>query len=107
MADRRAKKSIRCDMEWAFFVVGPCAGESGAKRRLRGLPFGVPARQYRAPVPVQHLGADLQRQVAAPVTPTHLLFLHEPFTDHLVDGRFHEGRGNDLSLPITLAVVWD
>jgi hypothetical protein len=76
----------------------PSKGETGANRRLSGLPFGrhlhsgVPARERRTPVPVQHLDSDLQEQVGAGFGPAHLLFLDEPFAHHLVDGRLHEGQ---------------
>jgi hypothetical protein len=66
--------------------------ETGTKRRLSGFPFGsrlhsrIPARERRAPVPVQHLDSDLQQQVGARSRSAHQLFLDNPFAHHLIDG---------------------
>ena len=67
--------------------------ETGAKWRLSGFPFGsrlhgrIPARERRAPVPVQHLDWDLQQQMGARSRSAHLLFLLDnPFAHHLLDG---------------------
>jgi len=66
---------------------------------------GVPARQRGAPIPVQHLGPDLQQKVGAALAPAHLLFFHKPFADHLVDGRFCEPGRDGFSLPVPFAVI--
>ena len=39
--------------------------------------------------------------------PAHLLLLHHPLADDLVDGGLGEGTGDDLASPVTLAVVGD
>ena len=39
--------------------------------------------------------------------PLHLLFLHEPFADNLVDCRFHKGLADRVALPISLTEVWN
>jgi hypothetical protein len=57
---------------------------------------------------VQHFGPRLQEKVSAAQCPVHLLQLGEPPTDHLVDGRFHEGRANattNVSLPVLRADI--
>ena len=87
--------------------------ETGANRRLRGLPFGrhlhggIPAQERRTPVPVQHLDSDLQEQVGTGFGPPHLLLFHKPFADHLADGRFRGPGRNEVFLPVALTVVWD
>ena len=74
------------------FVAHAPGVETGANRRLRGFPFGshlhsgVPARERRTPVPVQHLDSDLQQQMGAGFGPAHRLLFHKPSADHLVDG---------------------
>src|ERR1035437_3262471 len=39
--------------------------------------------------------------------PAHLLLLHEPAADHLVDGRFDERRADRFPLPSSFAEVRD
>src|SRR5689334_6277186 len=48
-------------------------------------------------------GAGLRRRTNEAIS--HLLLFHEPFADHLVDGRFHKGCRDDFSLPVALAVI--
>jgi hypothetical protein len=43
--------------------------------------------------------------VGTGLAPTHLLLFHESFTNHVIDGGFHKGRGDDFALPVPPAVV--
>src|SRR5450759_4058353 len=94
--------------------------ESGANRgRLRGSgepgwravdgvgEAGVPAAELVGEVVGEHTGADLKEEVRASWRPAHLLLLHHPLADDLVDGGLGEGTGDDLASPVTLAVVGD
>jgi hypothetical protein len=82
-------------------------GKAEATRSsFRALPsFGGTAGQRGAPIPVQHLGPDLQQTVGAALAPAHLLFFHKPFADHLVDGRFCEPGRDGFSLPVPFTVI--
>ncbi len=39
--------------------------------------------------------------------PPHLLFLHEPLADDLVDGGFDKSARNRLAVPVTIRVIRD
>src|SRR5215510_11015028 len=41
------------------------------------------------------------------LAPTHLLFLHHSFTDHIVHSRFHECRRDRFPMTVPIAIVWD
>jgi len=45
--------------------------------------------------------------VRSGLTPLHLLLLHHALAHHLVDRRLREGRGNRLSMPVTIPIIWD
>ncbi len=49
----------------------------------------------------------LQQPVSTRLCPSHLLVFDHPFTDNLVHGRFHEGRGDGFAVPVAIAVVGD
>jgi hypothetical protein len=53
---------------------------------------GIPARHRRSPFIVEDAGTNLQEMMAATLCPAHLLLLHEPPADDLVDGGLDEGR---------------
>ena len=60
--------------------------ETRAKRGLSGLlHVWIPSFERFAELIVQGLGPDLQQKVSPPIRPAHLLLLHEPLTDHLVE----------------------
>jgi hypothetical protein len=71
------------------------AGDSrGSGRFLGWLPFRaesrVPAPEGVLPFVLEHPGPYLQQQMRSPRAPAHLLLLHHPLAEHLIDCRFHE-----------------
>ena len=58
----------------------------------------IPATESGAQVLVEDPRMDLQQQVGSAWTPGHLLLLHHPLADHLIHGRFHECRGDGLTI---------
>jgi hypothetical protein len=67
----------------------------------------IPAAEDVLKLIVEHAGAALQEEVGAALRPLHLLALHHPFADHLVDRGFHEGGRDCLALSEALALVRD
>jgi hypothetical protein len=53
---------------------------------------------------VQHLNTCLQ---CTATSPEHLLFLYKALAVNVVHGRFDEGRGYRLVMPVAVTVVWD
>src|ERR1700730_2931222 len=49
----------------------------------------------------------LEQQVRCFRLPSHLLLLHKPAADHLIDGRFGDRGRNRLSVSATIAIVRD
>src|SRR4051812_19063245 len=90
--------------------------ETRTNRGLRGfllsrlggsLQPGIPAVERRPQVVVEDLDADLEQPMRPRPGPPHLLLLHHPLADHLIDRRFHE-RGRDrLAMAIPVPVVGD
>jgi hypothetical protein len=67
--------------------------------RLRhGLEARVPALEITAQLLIEHAGPDLQQPVGARGRPTHLLSLHKPLADNLVNGGLDEA-GRPLPAP--------
>ena len=50
-------------------------------------------------------GLDLKEQVRSLGRLLHLLFFHEPSTNDLIDGRFHERRADGVTVPVAFAKV--
>jgi hypothetical protein len=48
----------------------------------------MPALEVAAELLIEHTGSDLQQPIRAVQCPPHLLLLHEPLADDLVDGGF-------------------
>lgn len=97
----------------ALLTAGSRERENWGRLRGKGLGVGrvgkagVPAAEVVGEVVVEHAGADLKEQVRAARRPPHLLVLHHPFADDLVDGGLGEGTGDGLPGPVTLPVVGD
>ncbi len=67
------------------------AKKLGVSRSSRGgAELRVPSPEGTGEFVVEHLGADLQKQMGAAWSPSHLLLLHQPLGDHLIDRRLHE-----------------
>jgi hypothetical protein len=54
----------------------------------------VPALEIPTQLLIEHAGSDLQQMVDTRWGPPHLLFLHKPLADNLVDRRFDEAGGD-------------
>jgi hypothetical protein len=57
----------------------------------------VPELEIPAQLLIEHAGSDLQQMVGSRWSPPHLLFLHKPLTDNLVDRGFNEAGRNGLT----------
>ena len=76
--------------------------------RLRhGLEARVPALKITAQLLIEHAGPDLQQPVGARGRSTHLLSLHKPLADNLVDGGFDEAGRDGLAVPLAVRIVRD
>jgi hypothetical protein len=58
---------------------------SGRLRQLLDLYIGIPALEHRTQLAIERFDARLQQEMCPAFRPLHLLFLTEPFADHLVD----------------------
>jgi|CXWL01.1.fsa_nt_gi hypothetical protein len=65
----------------------------------------VPAPKDSFRFVIQNRGPCLEEEMRPASRPVHLLFLHKPPADHVVDRRFDERRANRFSLPIALTIV--
>jgi hypothetical protein len=67
----------------------------------------VPTFEIPAQLLIEHAGADLQQMVGTRWGPQHLLFLHKPLADNLVDRGFDEAGRNGLAVPVAVFIVRD
>jgi hypothetical protein len=67
----------------------------------------VPALEISAQLLIEHAGSDLQQMVGTRWGPPHLLFLHKPLADYLVDRGFDEAGRDGLAVPVAVRVVRD
>jgi hypothetical protein len=78
-----------------------------ANRLGSGLEARMPALEITAQLLIEHAGPDLQQPVSARGGPTHLLSLHKPLADNLVDGGFDEAGRDRLTVPLAVRIVRD
>jgi hypothetical protein len=89
--------------------------ESGPFRVLRrqtnrlgsGLEAQVPAPKITEQLLIEHSSPDRQQLVGSRGGPTHLLLLHKPLADNLVDGRLDEAGRDGFAVPLAVRIVWD
>ena len=74
-------------------------------RLVSGLEARVPALKITAQLLIENSGPDLQQLVGARGGSTHLLFLHKPLADNLVDRGFDEASRNGLAVPVAVRIV--
>ena len=67
----------------------------------------MPALEIAAQLLIEHTGSDLQQMVGSRWGPSHLLFLHKPLADNLVDRGFDEAGRNGLAMPVAIPIVRD
>jgi hypothetical protein len=67
----------------------------------------VPALEIPAQLLIEHAGSDLQQMVGSRWGPPHLLSLHKPLADNLVDRGFDETGRNGLAVPVAVRIVRD
>jgi hypothetical protein len=67
----------------------------------------VPALEIPAQLLIKHAGSDLQQMMGTRWGPPHLLFLHKPLADNLVDCGFDEVGRNGLAVPVAVRIVRD
>ena len=56
---------------------------------------------------IENVKPNVEEMLHGEPIPSHLLLLYEPFTDDLIDCRFHEARADSLTVTVTLAVIWN
>ena len=67
----------------------------------------MPALEIAAQLLIEHAGSDLQQMVGTRWGPPHLLFLHKPLADNLVDRGFDEAGRDGLAVPVAVRIVRD
>ena len=67
----------------------------------------MPALEIATQLLIEHAGSDLQQTVGTLWGPPHLLFLHKPLADNLVDRGFDEAGRDGLAVPVAVRIVWD
>lgn len=67
----------------------------------------MPALEIPAQLLVEHAGSDLQQKVGTRWGSPHLLCLHKPLADNLVDRGFDETGRNGLAVPVAVGIVRD
>ena len=67
----------------------------------------MPALEIPAQLLIEHAGSDLQQMVGTRWGPPHLLFLHKPLADNLVDRGFDEAGRDGLAVPVAVCIVRD
>jgi len=73
-----------------------------ADRLASGLEAWMPALEITAQLLIEHAGPDLQQPVGARGRPTHLLSLHRPLADNLVNGGLDEAGRDGLAVAVAV-----
>ena len=91
--------------------------ESISNRRLCGLlmnlhllfvlHFRIPANEGLPEFAIEDLCPHVEEVVRAGLTPSHLLLLDHALAHHLIHRGLREARGNLLSVPATIPIIWD
>jgi hypothetical protein len=67
----------------------------------------VPALKIPAQLLIEHAGSYLQQMAGSRWGPSHLLFLHKPLADNLVDRGFDEAGRDRFAVPVAVCIVRD
>jgi hypothetical protein len=67
--------------------------------------IGVPTADHGRSLVVQGLDPQLEQQMCRAFRPLHLLFLTEPLTHHLINGRFDKAGADAFTITVALAII--
>src|SRR6266851_1519315 len=67
----------------------------------------MPAFEVISQLVIEHAGSHLEQPMRAGHRPSHLLLLHEPLADDLVDSRLDKASRDRLAVPVTVSVIRD
>src|SRR2546422_11250680 len=85
---------------WAHKTPGMMSNGLSESRLALGAETRIPPLEGLFPLPVEHTGTDLQKQMGAALAPAHLLLFHHAFAHHLIYSRFHKPGADPLTITV-------